>query len=220
MSKSSIFAVFLSFVSASLFAQNPSSYYVEDPRTFYAGLIVGGNFSQVDGDSYAGYHKVGLNAGGIVYVHMAPNLAASLEILYSQKGSRGHKPLEGTGSVFIINKYRIELNYAELPLMLNYFDKRRSHFGGGVSYGQLITSDEVAETVPLDPNRANFANYKFKKSDINFVLGGNLHLWKGLFLNARFHYSLVSIRNDIPPGFGNRNSQFNNTWAVRLMYLF
>ena len=48
-------------------AQNPDSYYDEVPRTFYGGLIAGANFTQVDGDNYAGYHKVGLNAGGIVY---------------------------------------------------------------------------------------------------------------------------------------------------------
>ncbi|HRO43662.1 MAG TPA: outer membrane beta-barrel protein [Flavipsychrobacter sp.] len=203
-------------------AQNPSSYYIEDPRTFYAGLIAGANLSQVDGDSYAGYHKVGLNAGGIVYTHLAPNLAVSLEILFSQKGARGHRVQESGAGTFI-NAYRINLNYAEIPIQLNYFDKRRSHFGGGFSYSQLITAQEKLDTnPPQQPGSSgyvNLENYPFKKSDLNFILGGSLHLWKGLFFQGRFQYSLLSIRKNPPPGY-SRSDQFNNMWTLRLMYLF
>lgn len=201
-------------------AQNPSNYYLEDPRTFYAGVILGGNFSQVDGDNYAGYHKVGLNVGGIVYTQLAEHVAVSLEILFSQKGAKGNKEQTATtgASGFLINKYQTTLNYAEIPIQINYFDRRRSHFGGGLSYAQLITAKETATTSPTYTE--NFEKYPFKKSDLNFVLGGSLHLIKGLFFNLRFQYSLISIRNDIPPGFGDRGQQFNNMWTARLMYLF
>lgn len=199
-------------------AQNPSNYYEETPRTFYGGLIFGANFSQVDGDNYAGYHKVGINAGGIVYTQFAEHLAASIEILFSQKGSRGHKPQISNDPAFVINKYNINLNYAEVPIMLNYFDKRRSHFGAGFSISRLVSVKETIETNPTDP--INFDNYPFQKMDYNFIVGGNLHLVKGFFLNARFQYSLASIRKDGPPRYSRTNSQFNNMWTVRLMYLF
>jgi hypothetical protein len=201
-----------------VYAQNPSDYYIEDPRTFYAGVIAGANFTQVDGDNYAGYHKVGLNIGGIVYAHLANHLAASIEMLYSQKGSRGHKVQESGLSGVFINKYRIDLNYAEIPIQINYFDKRRSHFGGGISYSQLISSKEVIET---SSGPVNTDSLKFKNWDLNLILGGSLHLYKGLFLNLRFQYSLLPIRtkNNINPNFG-RAEQYNNMWTVRLMYLF
>jgi hypothetical protein len=199
-------------------AQNPSSYYIEEPRTFYGGLLLGANFSQVDGDSYAGYHKVGLNAGGIVYTQFDEHLALSLEILFSQKGSRGHRVQESGQQGTYITTYKIDLNYAEVPIQLNYFDRRKSHFGAGLSYSQLITAKETIETIPPDPNLVGKV-FPFKKADLNFILGGNLHLIKGLFLNARFQYSLIPIRKDIPPGYG-RSQQFNNLWTVRLMYLF
>jgi hypothetical protein len=203
-------------------AQNPSSYYVEDPRTFFGGLLLGANFSQVDGDSYAGYHKVGLNAGGIVYTQFDEHLALSLEILFSQKGSRGHKVQESGNQGTYITAYKIDLNYAEVPVQICYFDRRRSHAGAGFSYSQLITSKETIETNPADPLLVGTdlnKTYPFRKADLNFILGGNLHLIKGLFLNARFQYSLIPIRKNIPPGYG-RSEQFNNLWTVRLMYLF
>ena len=200
------------------FAQNPSSYYIEDPRTFYAGIIAGANFSQVDGDNYAGYHKVGLNVGGIVYTHLAEHVAVSLEILFSQKGARGNKEQFGGNNSFLINRYQSNLNYAEIPIQINYFDKRRSHFGGGLSYSHLITATETAITTPTYTE--DFSKYPFKKSDLNLILGGNLHIWKGVFFNLRFQYSLISIRNNVPPGFGDRGQQFNNMWTARIMYLF
>ncbi|MGN6568281.1 MAG: hypothetical protein ACTHJ0_10035, partial [Flavipsychrobacter sp.] len=58
-----------------------SNYYVEEQRVFYGGLVAGANFTQVDGDYFAGYHKVGINIGGIVYAQLAEHVAASLEIL-------------------------------------------------------------------------------------------------------------------------------------------
>lgn len=196
-------------------AQNPANYYEEVPRTFYGGLLGGASFSQVDGDAYAGYHKVGINAGGIIYARLGENIAASVEILYSEKGARGHFE-KFLSRDTIMTDYRIRLRYAEVPIQLNYFDRRRSHFGAGFSYSQLITGEEEVETNfgPIDASA-----YPFRKADVNFLLTGNLHLVKGLFLNARFQYSLFSVRKIHYPGIG-RSEQFNNLWLVRLMYLF
>ena len=184
-------------------------------RTFYGGLILGGNFCQVDGDNFAGFHKVGLNAGGVVYIKLDQHIAASMEVLFSQKGSRATTP-QVLASGFYILKYGIDLNYAEVPIMINYFDKRKSHFGGGLSYSQLASSNEYITTNP--PTAYDLSKYPFKKSDLNLLLSGSLHLYKGFFLNLRFQYSLISIRNTVPNV--TRGAQFNNLWAVRVMYLF
>jgi len=192
------------------------SYYIEDPKLFTGGLILGGNFAQVDGDQIAGYHKVGLNVGGIVYVNVHEHVSISLEILYSQKGSRMSKAqLTATG--MYITDYRINLNYAEIPVMVNFMDKRKSSFGAGFSYSRLATSGENMTTTPSQV--FNPDDYPFKKGDLNFISGGSLHLWKGLFVNLRFQYSLISIRDKVPQS-TEKGAQFNNLWAVRLMYLF
>ncbi len=225
MVKSRIERTFLVFIIAvlgfgSAQAQNPATYYEEIPRTFYGGLLVGTNFSQVDGDAYAGYHKVGFNVGGIVYTRFTEHLAASLEILFSQKGARGNQPQRLGNTDTFLTDYRINLNYAEVPIMLNYFDRRRSHFGAGFSYSQLISGEEVIGiTRSNQQGEVDASAYPFRKSDVNFLLSGNLHLTKGLFLNARFQYSLFPVRKDHYPGIG-RAEQYNNLWAVRLMYLF
>ncbi len=195
------------------------SYYEELPRTFYGGLVAGANFTQVDGDRFAGYHKLGMNIGGIVYTQFAPNLAVSLEILYSQKGSRAHKAQLSTSQAYLVQSHRIKLDYAEVPVMLCYFDKRKSHFGLGFSYSQLIQNREDVQTNPSFPVALLEEEYPFRKMDLNFLVGGSLKLYKGLFLNLRFQYSMIPIRTKVHPELG-RQEQFSNLYALRLMYLF
>ncbi len=212
-------AALFTALSFTAFAANAQSYYVDDYRTFYGGLIVGSTFSQVDGDNFAGYNKVGLTVGGIAYAQLASKIAGSVEILYTQKGSRSTKTQASNNRLYLITQYDINLSYAEVPIMINYFDKRKSHFGGGIAYSQLISGNEVVQTQPSFPDSLALENYPFKKYDLNFVLSGQLHLYKGLFLNAKFQYSLLPVRTDIYPEFG-RPEQYNNMWVVRLMYLF
>lgn len=212
--------------AAKAMAQNPDSYYEETPRTFYGGLIAGANFSQLDGDNYAGYHRVGFNVGGIVYTRFDEHLAASIEILYSQKGAHGNHEQQGINGS-IVRSYDVRLNYAEVPLQICYFDRRKSHFGAGLAISRLVSVKETG-TVDLVPGPpVDFDKYPFKKMDYNFIIGGSLHLFGGFFLNARFQYSLVPVRKGnlqdgtgVPPYFAGRGQQFNNMWTVRVMYLF
>jgi len=178
--------------------------------------VAGGNFAQVDGDYYAGYHKAGMNAGGIVYTKLHDHVAAGLEILYSQKGSNGNTTAV-TPSGLVITSYGIDLNYAEVPVTINYYDDGRTFIGGGLSISWLGTSSEHITTAggqTFDPSQ-----YPFKKTDLNLVAGGSEHLYKGLYVNVRFQYSLLSIRDNIPQSFA-RAAQYNNLWVFRLMYLF
>jgi len=195
--------------------------YIERPRVFSGGAVVGANFAQVDGDYFAGYYKMGFNGGGIVYAQVAKRLAFSIEILYSQKGSksRSAKPSLTLKNTFI-TKYGIAANYVEVPVMFNYFDKRRSHVGVGVSYSRLVRSHETLEIDSTNVVQSIDLNekYPFTPNALDVLAGVDLHLWKGLFLNLRFQYSIIPIRTYLPTDFA-RATEYNNLWAVRLMYL-
>ncbi len=204
-------------LSLGLWAQNPNSYYLEDPKTFIGGLVAGTNFTQVDGDSYKGFRNVGLNAGAVLYTRFNQNVAASIEILFSQKGAKSNGPQLSNGGATLITKQVIALNYAEVPVMLNYFTQNKSNFGAGLSYSRLINSKQSITT--NNSVKYNEDLYPFKKSDLNLLIGGNLHLYQGLYFGVRFQYSLISIRDHDDPEFG-RDQQFNHLFAFRLMYLF
>ena len=208
-------AILLAFLLLSITKVSAQNYYTDDHK-FYGGLVLGTNLSQVDGDDYRGYDKAGLNAGAIVFSKIDDQLAWSMEILYSQKGSKSNG-VQALEPGIYIQKYGVNLNYAEVPVMINYFIKGKSNFGGGLSYSRLASSSEnLTEIGAATPN---LNNYPFKKNDLNLILGGNVHLWQGLYFNLRFQYSMVSIRDKIPQNYVNA-AQYNNMWVLRVMYLF
>jgi hypothetical protein len=209
---------FLLFVAGQVSAQ--SEFFLGDPKVFTCGLLVGANFTQVDGDDYFGYHRVGLNVGGIVYVHFSKSFSASMELLYSQKGSRGEDIIESSAIGTYVTKYYMNLNYVEIPVMLHY-TYHRYDIEAGASYAYLVKSDEwvlADQPVNIDP----VAN-AFNKTDLEYIFGLSYRLYKNLYANARFQYSIVSTRSPerIPQGYGYGNQgQFNNMFGLRFMYLF
>ena len=195
----------------------PHGLYIESPRLFYAGLIGGVNFSQVDGDNFAGYHKFGANIGGIGYLQLPKRFALSWEILYSKKGAKSDVVKYSTIDSTLILKYDISTNYAEIPVMINYFDKHKSHFGLGISYSRLVSSSETVKTNVT--NNIDLPKYPFEKNNFDLLAGAQLHLVKNFYLNVRFQYSIAPIRSSSPPGIARQQQQYNNMWTVRLMYL-
>lgn len=198
-------------------SQNPSNYYVEVPKTFSGGLVGGASFSQVDGDKFAGYFKVGVNAGAILYARLSHTFSVSMELLYAQKGSRSNYNQNSSSNKYTVTDQRINLSYAEIPVLLNIYDKHKSHVGMGFSYAQLINADETIKTNP--ESTYDQSKYPFRKYDINFIASANLHLFKGLYGNLRFQYSVVPVRKNVDYEFA-RSQQYNNLWVLRVMYLF
>lgn len=188
-------------------------------QVFYGGFTAGGNFSTVQGDSYGGYKKAGIVAGGTVYVRMFPKLLCNVEMLYTQKGSRGVVQKSSMYSGEFFERYWLDLNYVEIPFIVSYTFTPRWHIGVGVSYGRLvgIPKEEIYTDQPLviDPDKT-----QFNKDDINFVFGGGLQIGKGWFLMGRYQRSLKSIR--LPaniPYWQNSIAQFNDLFSLRLLYL-
>ncbi len=212
-----IYFLWLLFIGYTCLGQSGSS---DEPKVFSGGLILGCNFTQVDGDTYFGYHKLGLNAGGVVYVHFTEKLGASMELLYSQKGSRGEDIAWSPAFGNFVAKYFMDLNYVEVPLTLHYI-YHDYDIEAGISYARLITSDEWIQSdryVIIDPELN-----RFNTSDLNYIFGATHKLYQKLYINARFQYSIIPMRpmDRVPSGFGYANAgQFNNLLNLRLLYMF
>jgi len=189
------------------------------PAIFEGRLILGTNITQVDGDSYSGYHKLGLNTGGMVYIHLSHSIGASIELTYAQKGSRGAHVMESYYVGTYFDKYYLNLNYIELPVLLHWKQTALLDFEAGVSYAQLTGSKEwgLADVpVQIFPE----LNY-FNSTDICYVGGATFRLNKHLYANLRMQYSIMPIRpwDRIPPHyFVSYAGEYNNVVTLRLMY--
>ncbi len=190
-------------------------------KKFLGGLSLGMNMSQIDGDAYFGYNKLGFNGGGIVYWNFSAKIGASFEILYTRKGARGvdesYSPYVGP----YFGKYFLNINYAELPLVVHYYITPKYHLGVGAAYAQLINSSERYEDV--DIYYFSSSDYPFRKYNVDFVASASMVVWRNFLLNAKYQYSLTPIRDPehVPMNLGYMyKPQMNNLFVVRAIYLF
>ena len=210
-------------VGANVFAQQENYFKQPDKngrdKFFYAGVAIGINASQIDGDNFSGFHKAGLNAGIISYIKLKPKLYGNIELLYSAKGARDVKEYNSpqVGTVPVV--YTAKLNYVEIPLLLHYQAQDRIHAGVGLSYSRLFSAKEAIDEVI--PNSINRREPNFKQEDINLLLSIAYQLSGNLFARARYQYSLTTIRDaaQIPIEFGTP-AQFNNLFALQFFLLF
>ena len=183
---------------------------------FHAGGVLGLIASQVDGDDFAGFNKLGVTGGFIAELPLSKYFFISTEILYSQKGSKSHTypniPLE----------YRLKLNYAEVPVLINFQNKPSFNFGAGFSYNRLIKVREFVYGLEQIPNSFDVSTSDFnqlKKNDFNLVVGGSYLFTKNFMVNVRYQYSITAMGRVALSNFNNRG-MYNNLLAFRFMYVF
>lgn len=200
------------FVIAQTTADDPPEVKDDKTGTFKAGIIVGSNGSQIDGDGFTGYHRLGLNVGGKMMIVVHKNWQPGFEILYTQKGSQQNiKELAF--------QYKYGLDYISIPVMMNYVDKR-IQFTAGVAYNQLLKAK--AQLAGIDDP---FAAEGFRKFDLSLFGGMTFYLdvKKHFAVNARYEYSLTdSYSGSLSFPGKNTNAlraQRNKLVSFRLLYM-
>ena len=176
-------------------------------QLFNAGLIGGATFSQVDGDKYAGFHKIGMTAGTYVNLPVANHFALQMELKYTQMGAHSsdeESELTGYGP------YNLVLHYAEIPLMLQY---DFSHF---TVYGKSLDFITLELGVSLDFLLAYRGKIEHIDQDWNlnfFSVTGNFGL------AFRLMYSITPMQtNPTPQWFFNHS--YNKVIQLTLTYNF
>jgi hypothetical protein len=104
-------------------------------------LILGGNITQVDGDECYRFRKPGVHVGAGALIPLTSYLDVGLEVLFNQKGAyKGDSINQHLG--LYTGTYKLNLNYAEIPVMIYLTDKDRYSLGVGVSYGRIVGLQE------------------------------------------------------------------------------
>ena len=186
-------------------------------QRFQGGLMAGATASQVDGDSYAGFNKLGFQGGVFVNTTFSKNFGAQLEIRYAGKGARKPTSSEDT------DIYKLALHYIDLPVMATYTFRKKVIFDLGIVPGYLFAKSGEENGGPVEESW--FVG--FKKTDIAWMVGVNYKITDKLLVNLRYSYSLVPINNNVhalssygPIGnlFGYNNGDYNNYLTLGLYY--
>ena len=182
-------------------------------QKFNGGLLAGGLVSQVDGDTWGGYHKFGFYGGAFVCLQVSRRSAFQMEMEYIKKGSRQNgDTITNTGMTYLLR-----LHYLEIPLLYQFSFHKRFSAEIGPAMDVLIGSEELVNgfdppsTVPLRP------------VTLAGILGFNGYITSHLRVNVRFNYSILSIRNGVANGYRRilfEVGQYNNVLSFGLIWDF
>jgi hypothetical protein len=186
-------------------------------QPFHGGILAGFTASQVDGDTYAGFDKSGLQGGVFVSTSLSSLLDARLEIRYAMRGARNKSTPDNTGL------YRLTLNYIDLPVLLSAKVKNIGTVEAGLVPGYLFAASGRDDNGRMpDESLADF-----KKFDLDTRIGINIFITEKIAVNLHYSYSLFSIRDlevENPSYtwfgklFGNNTGNYNNYLAFGLYY--
>jgi hypothetical protein len=159
-------------------------------QQFEGGILGGLTASQIDGDSYSGYNKVGIQAGAWVQRLFTYTVAGQMELRYVQKGSLHTNKPNDPNQIY----YKCALHYIDLPIMAQYIYNEKVIFELGIGPEFLLSGkeyDENGEWPEMGP--------PFQSFTMSAIAGIGYTFWEVLIFSARFNYSIIPIR-DHPSG--------------------
>ena len=150
------------------------------------GLVIGGNISQIDGDTDGGFRQAGLVIGGFVNYPLGPNWYLQPEILYDQLGSRQRQ------GFFVIRSHHISvpiLISTQINLQLGGQNQTISLEAGPVIGILLGASERLSGQDQTD---------LFRQPDLRAVAGGSYRFSERLSFSVRYGYSILSFLRNNP----------------------
>jgi hypothetical protein len=198
----------------------------------YGAVSAGMNLTQVDGDEEFGYRKIGFNGGPSVIKPIGKNRnwSVTMELLFSMKGSRQKSEYPANDTVMdtvnYYDGYKLNLDYVEIPLLVHYTDKKVISAGAGFSYGQRVGYKELEDHNKMSGWQEMDSASAYSNYDLSVLADVRIRIWKRLWLNGRFSYSMLPIRTRVfsvpatPTDLTWTRKQYNNVITLRLTYVF
>ncbi len=180
-------------------------------QQFEGGFFGGFSASQVDGDTFSGYNKVGITAGAYTTRKINRNLNWKTEIRYIQKGAY-KKSTEIDRTMF-----KTSLHYAEIPLLLHYFYSKQVFLEGGLVPEILLASKEENQDGIISDEYSK----PFHRFTLEATAGVGYFLTDHIAAGARYNYSVLPARDHASGQTLRLNwGQRNNVISFSLYYHF
>lgn len=177
-------------------------------QNFEAGLIAGGNFTQVGGDDLSGFNEFGFILGGSSSLKIK-NTWYEFQLLYVDKGSRDTTTNTSNNRY----KYKIKLRYLEIPLLCRWEVYNNILVGLGSSIGFLLKGIEENAN-GLIPKTVDF-----NKFDISALFEVGYSHSNNIYFFSRFENSIIPMRpHESGATFKLNRGQYNTVLILGLKY--
>ena len=184
--------------------------YAQFGKYFEGGIVGGLTASQVDGDTYAGFNKVGFMAGGYARRMFTYTVAGQMELRYIMKGAFS------SDNEYNPHYYKLILHYIDIPLMIQYHYRENVIFDIGISPEFIVFHQEWEDVNSPTPVKDA---PEFHRITFSALCGVGYTFWDIITVNARYGYSIIPIR-DHPSGqtYLLNRGQYNNVLMFGIYY--
>lgn len=181
-------------------------------QSFNAGVIAGGTFCQVDGDTYAGFHQLGFTLGAYANLPFGRYLSGQMELKYSLLGAHSsHKEESEYGYL----PYSLRMHYVEIPLMLRFnlgvFRVNFLTLEAGASIDVLMRATEDVN------GDYQVTTRRWSRVSATANAGVHFDITRHFGLGARFMYSVAPCRFTGNPGWFY-NQYYNKVIQITATY--
>jgi hypothetical protein len=185
-------------------------------QEFKGGLSLGVSATQVDGESQAGYNKLGFIVGGFVRRDFTNKVGGQFELKYIDKGS--HKSANPEMGDYIA--WTIKLKYIEMPFLITYTLKETYTFQVGIGAAYLIKFNYNDGS-----GNMNGSYVPYRHFDYSSYFGFKYKISNHFSASVRYSYSIISVLKkhlDTTTWYYNvfRKGQFNNVLGFTMNYQF
>jgi hypothetical protein len=143
--------------------------------------------------------RISFNIGGLAHIHLSKEFAIQPELLFSGQGAQ--QTISGVA-------YRTNLNYLQIPVLLQYMIGKGLRLETGAQFGALVGAKNEVGNSEADVKNA------YKAVDVAWVFGAGYLTNSGFGLDARYNLGLANI-NDV--GSAKIN---NRVFSVGVFYQF
>jgi hypothetical protein len=177
-------------------------------QNFEGGIMAGLTASQIDGDNYRGYNKVGMQGGGWVRRMFTYTLGGQMELRYVQKGALKRNTVDDP------TYSRTFLHYIDVPLMAQYVYNRNVVLELGIGPEILMRAkqEDANGELPIpDP--------QYNRFTMSAIAGVGYRFLDVFSAHFRFNYSILPIRAH-PSGqtYLLNKGHYNNVLNIALYY--
>jgi hypothetical protein len=143
--------------------------------------------------------RISFNVGGLAHIHLTKEFALQPELLFS-----------GQGAVQTISgvDHKANLNYLQLPVLLQYMAGTGFRLETGPQFGALVSAASEVGNVKVDTKNA------YKTMDVAWVFGAGYLTTSGFGIDARYNLGLANI-NDV-----SGDKIHNRVFSVGIFYQF
>ncbi|MEA3450955.1 MAG: outer membrane beta-barrel protein [Bacteroidota bacterium] len=150
-------------------------------QLFDGGIDFGLSASQIDGDGRGGYHRLGPVFNVYATININSEWKINSGIGYVMKGAY-------TGSKY--EYFATNLNYAEIPLLVEYKPFNNVSFSAGFAYAYLFKGIQKTTFTIFDENDLNLLN-----NEMSLLVSFNYFFNDKMTLRLSTNYSLFPITN-------------------------